>query len=534
MGTADEMGPEDHPRRTVTNEELETMNEELQSTNEELHTINKLRDRTEALDQVNAPVGYLVTDKHGVIREANERAADLLATESAILVGKPLAVFVPLGARRAFREDLLRVAESAATYRMRTRFVARDGTRLVVDLTVAPRTTEESDALRWVLHDATEQASLEHREHRLASEYETQVLERTARLESERALLEAIIQHIPSGVVVLGASGSAVLANAEALRILRSDSLEGSVFRAWREIEAYHLDGRRVERHEWPMARTLVTGETVAGERYEVVVADRRLVLEISTAPVLGPSGEQSGGIAVLSDVTIREQTERAERDFVTNAAHELQSPLAAIVSAIEVLQAGAKDEPHRDVFLAHIERGAERLTRLVRALLVLARTQIGVEAPRDELVALCPLLEEVGSSLRLSSSIELELDCPEDLAVVTNRELLEQAVANLAENAVKQTTTGRIVLSGRELPDDMVELAVSDTGSGIAPADRPRVFERFYRADANGLPGFGLGLAIVRTVADALDGQLELDSTVGRGTTIRLRIPRAASLVNR
>ncbi len=205
----------------------------------------------------------------------------------------------------------------------------------------------------------------------------------------------------------------------------------------------------------------------VTGERYEVVLGDRRAILEVSTAPVIGPSGEQTGAVAVMRDATVRERAERAERDFVTNAAHELQSPLAAIVSAIEVLQAGAKDGPERDVFLGHIEREADRLARLVRALLVLARTQIGMEAPRDELVALCPLLEEIRAGLRVPSGVELVIDCPGELAVVTNRELVEQAVVNLAENAAKQTESGRIVLSGADLGEGTVEIAVSDTGPG-------------------------------------------------------------------
>ncbi|HEV2901982.1 MAG TPA: histidine kinase dimerization/phospho-acceptor domain-containing protein, partial [Gaiellaceae bacterium] len=213
------------------------------------------------------------------------------------------------------------------------------------------------------------------------------VLERTAALEDQRSLLEAIVENIPVGLVVLDQDGVPNTANAEALRILRADSIDASILPDWREIDVLRLDGSRVELQEWPISRTLATGAIVTGEQYEVVLGGRRTILEISTAPIVSASGERKGAVGVLRDVTVREQAERAERDFVTNAAHELQSPLAAIVSAIEVLQAGAKDGPERDVFLAHIERESDRLARLVRALLILARTQTGVEAPRDELV---------------------------------------------------------------------------------------------------------------------------------------------------
>ena len=366
------------------------------------------------------------------------------------------------------------------------------------------------------------------------SELEDKVLERTAALEEQRALLQAVVENIPAGLLVMDREGVSHTANTEALRIFGAESLDSPIFSDWRNLEVFRLDGSRVEVDELPISRTLEAGAVVTGERYEVVLGDRRAILEVSTAPVIGPSGEQTGAVAVVRDATVRERAERAERDFVTNAAHELQSPLAAIVSAIEVLQAGAKDGPERDIFLGHIEREADRLARLVRALLVLARTQIGMEAPRDELVALCPLLEEIRAGLRVPAGVELVIDCPGELAVVTNRELVEQAVVNLAENAAKQTESGRIVLSGADLGEGTVEIAVSDTGPGISAAERSRIFDRFYRSDADSKPGFGLGLAIVRAVADALDGELTLESEVGSGTTIRLRLRKTAAMVSK
>src|SRR4029450_13967258 len=145
-----------------------------------------------------------------------------------------------------------------------------------------------------------------------------------------------------------------------------------------------------------------------------------------------------------------QERQERAEREFVTNAAHQLQSPLAAIVSAIDVLQAGAKDDPERDVFLGHIDRETHRLARLAQALLILARAQTGAEAPRDEVVPLARFLQEIAGSLRPAAGVEVHVSCPEDIALITNQQLVEQALLNVAENAAKYTTEGRISLSAR------------------------------------------------------------------------------------
>jgi two-component system, OmpR family, phosphate regulon sensor histidine kinase PhoR len=224
-------------------------------------------------------------------------------------------------------------------------------------------------------------------------------------------------------------------------------------------------------------------------------------------------------------------QLASVEHEFVTNAAHELQSPLTAIVSAIEVLQAGAKDTPERDIFLDHIEQASLRLARLARALLVLARAEAGTEAPRTELVALEPLLADVAGRLRPLHGVTTRVSCAPEAAVLTNRELLEQAIQNIAENAAKYTASGEIELTGR-VSEGGVELSVRDTGSGIPAADQSRVFERFYRGSETGDAGSGLGLAIVRAAIDTLGGDIELESAVDEGTTVSIRLPRGASLV--
>ena len=226
-----------------------------------------------------------------------------------------------------------------------------------------------------------------------------------------------------------------------------------------------------------------------------------------------------------------RTHPESPEEQFITNAAHELQSPLTAIVSAVEVLQAGAKDTPERDVFLDHIELAAARLARVTGSLLVLARAQTRTEAPRKELFALEPLLSDVAARLSTVDGVALVVTCPTDAAVVTNRELLDQAVFNVATNAAKYTVNGRIELAARAV-DGAAEISISDTGPGISSSEQERVFARFYRGAARSEHGSGLGLAIARTAIEAVGGVVELESELGSGTTVRFRVPQGASLV--
>ncbi len=230
--------------------------------------------------------------------------------------------------------------------------------------------------------------------------------------------------------------------------------------------------------------------------------------------------------IVTLEDVSARERRERAERDFVTNAAHELQTPLAAITSAVQVLQAGAKDNAaDRDRFLAHVEAACGRLDRLARALLVLARAQTGVERPRQEIVPVAALLSSVAGGL--APGRRVDVDCAADVAVLANRSLLEQALANLGQNAAKHSR-GPIVLAGKRF-DQAVRIQVRDNGGGISESDRERIFDRFYRGDAP-TDGFGLGLSIAAEAVKAIDGELELE-TSSAGTSFSIRLPGARML---
>jgi PAS domain S-box-containing protein len=229
--------------------------------------------------------------------------------------------------------------------------------------------------------------------------------------------------------------------------------------------------------------------------------------------------------------VTAREVTERvrAEREFVANAAHELLTPLAAMHAAIDVLQSGAKEVPEdRDVFLHDLEREVHRLGRLANALLVLARVQATGEAPRLRAVALSPLVHEIADSLRPGAEVEIDVVCGDDIAVLGERDLLERALTNLAENAAAHTLRGCIVLAAQLGRDGLVEIEVRDTGTGMHPGERARAFERFYRTGTPG-EGFGLGLAIVHEVVRVLDGSVEIDSEPGSGTAVRVRLPAAA-----
>jgi two-component system sensor histidine kinase VicK len=333
------------------------------------------------------------------------------------------------------------------------------------------------------------------------------------RLETERDRLGRLLGRLHDGVIAVDGDLKVEFGNASAQRLLRTGFEEGDDLpRAWGEDWLRDLAAKLFE----PGARAVQeTFATADGRAYAVAG--------------IPPRGRSKTAILVVTDVSVRERRERAEREFVTNAAHELRTPLATITGAIHVLQAGAKDDlEERDRFLGHIEREAARLGRLTHSLLVLARAQTRAEAPNLAPVELQPLLQAIAEDVQPPPEVVISVSCPPGLEVLAERDLVEQAVSNLTANAVQNTDRGRVQIAARQLPGGSVAVEVTDTGRGIEADRQERIFDRFYRPDGRDPGRFGLGLAIVRQAVTALGGRIELESAVGSGTTVRITLAGA------
>jgi two-component system, OmpR family, sensor histidine kinase ResE len=326
-------------------------------------------------------------------------------------------------------------------------------------------------------------------------------------LESERDRLRLLLEQLQEGVIAVDGELKVAFANPAAARLLGPLRHGELLPEPWAE----------------PSLRRLATGLFRPGAR----IAQARVSPgdELSYALVGIPAGPGSElAVLVLSDISERERRERAEREFVANAAHELRTPIAVIASAIDVLEQGAKAVPEdRDRFLTMIRHQTARLGRLVRVLLVLARAQTRQQPLRLQAVELRPLLAEIAAELDPPEDVSVEISCPEGTAVLAEPDLVAQVLANLARNSVKHTERGRILLAARPV-DGSVVIEVTDTGAGIPQAEQERIFDRFYTGDEE-RPGFGLGLPIVRDAVRALGGVVEIESEPGRGTTARVTL---------
>jgi signal transduction histidine kinase len=331
-------------------------------------------------------------------------------------------------------------------------------------------------------------------------------------LESERDRLRSLFEQLHDGVIAVDDELRVVLVNRTARLLVGPELVEGEPLpEPWDELSLRQIAARLFE-----------PGAALAQGRMS---PDDDTTLAVAGIPA------RSGPLAllVISDVSARERQERAEREFVANAAHELRTPITAIANAVEALETGAKEDSlDRDRFIAVIDRQSRRLGRLVRALLALARAQTRQEPLRLEPVALPPVLAEVAEALDPTADVEVVVDCVHSLEALAQRDLLVQVVGNLAANAARHTARGRIVLAARPAGAETVVIEVADTGRGIPQAEAERVFDRFYSSDRGRRDGFGLGLAIVREAVRALGGVVEVESLPGRGTTARVTLAAA------
>ncbi|MHB8070349.1 MAG: ATP-binding protein [Candidatus Cryosericum sp.] len=256
------------------------------------------------------------------------------------------------------------------------------------------------------------------------------------------------------------------------------------------------------------------------------VTGDRGRTYSCSVRELEGKEAGERRVLVILEDVTEAVALPRIKADFVTNASHELKTPLTAIRGYLELLH----EEPGNAHYLDIIERNVDRLIALSSDISLLSRLEN--RSPDVELVDMAEVehdLTELFEKQGRESAVPLEFAVnPEGRWLYADRLMLLQLFINLIENAYHFTDAGKITVSATADSTHTI-LGVTDTGQGIAAKDLPRIFERFYsRSSDHGRPGTGLGLAIVKRIVLAHNGTIDVKSTPGKGTSFLIRIPRS------
>ena len=281
------------------------------------------------------------------------------------------------------------------------------------------------------------------------------------------------------------------------------------------------------------VARTLASPVPVEGE---IVLRDGKERFLQAHGTVLRDARKKDIGVLiVLNDVTRLRRLENIRRDFVANVSHELKTPITAIKGSVETLLDGAMEEPDAaDKFLKIIAKQADRLNAIIDDLLALSRIEQGAETNGMpmEIDAVEPTLRSALQSCEVAAtdkSIQLRLQCTQGPRAKINAPLLEQAVVNLVDNAIKYSDPKSEVHIEAGYHQGEVVIRVRDSGCGIAQEHLSRLFERFYRVDkarSRRQGGTGLGLAIVKHIVQAHGGKISFNSVLGEGSEFTIHLP--------
>jgi two-component system sensor histidine kinase SenX3 len=239
--------------------------------------------------------------------------------------------------------------------------------------------------------------------------------------------------------------------------------------------------------------------------------------------------------LLVLRDITERERVEQMRRDFVANTSHELKTPVGAVSLLAEAIESAADDPDQVRNFAGRLTAEAARLAQLTSRIMNLSRLQAADEFTDEREVAVDEIVTSAVEAHAIqagSAGVEIVRGGDRGLFVRGDAQVLGEAVGNLIANAIAYSPRGSNVGVGVKAVDEVVEIAVTDRGIGIAEGDQERVFERFYRADqarSRRTGGTGLGLAIVKHAVQRHGGEVRLWSRPGRGSTFTIRLPLIA-----
>ncbi len=341
---------------------------------------------------------------------------------------------------------------------------------------------------------------------------------------------EAIIYSISDAVVVTNKFDELIMANEAAEKLLGFRHAEG----VRRGIEEVISDGTFVRL----VRETRAHGRTMTRKVVEHTIDQNGppRTFNITLSCVVAPNDEVSGVVAVLHDVTREKEIARMKTDFVSNVSHELKTPLASIKAYVEMLLDGeAEDKDVQREFYETISSETDRLHRLIENILNISRIESGVVKVVREPVSLTVVVKQaigVASPQAKAKNIELaENLAPIYYQVEADRDMVYQAVLNLLSNAIKYTPESGGVSVNVSVDESrgIATLSVMDTGNGIPSEDLPRIFDKFYRVQANNsmAKGTGLGLALVKHIIEVIhDGRLVVDSEVGVGSTFSFELP--------
>lgn len=324
----------------------------------------------------------------------------------------------------------------------------------------------------------------------------------------------AITSNMSEGLIVLNKDGVVVSLNTAARKIFEAE--EDSIGKDFLTIDRTPEISRAIK-------------ETLSGKKQELEYEKNGRNYDLCINQIV-EKDEVIGVLLLAIDNTEKIQAEQNRREFTANVSHELKTPLQSIIGSADLIESGLVKPEDMPRFIGHIKTDAARLVSLVSDIIRLSQLDENTEMNWENVDALSVAKEALEMVGPIAESRNISLTIKGEPTPLTSvHKLLYDIIYNLCDNAVKYNKEGGFVKVNVKTAGDKVQVAVSDNGVGIAPADQSRVFERFYRVDkshSRESGGTGLGLSIVKHAVAYLKGSISLESTLGKGTTITVSFP--------
>ncbi len=343
---------------------------------------------------------------------------------------------------------------------------------------------------------------------------------------NQRNELEAVLSSMEEGVIAFDMDEQIISINQAAARIFESmpkDMLNRSIQEVIRNPELQQF-----------VTQALSSTDNLEGDI--TLYREGERIIYLHSTPLCDSNSDQIGVLVVLNDVTQVRRLENIRRDFAANVSHEIKTPLTAIKGFVETLRYGSVKNPEEiERFHSIIEKHVNRLTAILEDLISLSRIEQDDEKKAIKLrknPIKNVLQTAIGNCREKADLKNITIDhvCEENISAMIDPPLLEQALVNLLDNAIKYSEAeSTIHVEAKQINDEII-LSVKDQGCGIGKEHLPRLFERFYRVDkarSRKLGGTGLGLAIVKHITQAHGGRISVESMPGKGSAFTIHLPR-------
>lgn len=366
------------------------------------------------------------------------------------------------------------------------------------------------------------------------------------RLSAVESKSDVVINAIDDGVLAISRDGNIELINPSAQQIIGWDQGDALGLNWKSVLKLVTSDGKDVEDLENPIVQSLSKNQPTHNDKlFLLTSSEKRILVSIVSSPV-GTDGE--GIIVVFRDITKEKAEEREQAEFISTASHEMRTPVASIEGYLGLALNPATahiDEKARD-FITKAHESAQHLGRLFQDLLDISKVEDGRMKNNPKIINVNEFLKDIFDGLATKAS-EKQLNyifMPDIVGESKEKSLqpifyanidpdhFREVVSNLIENAIKYTPSGEVVVNITG-DDKQISISVKDSGIGIPAEDIPHLFQKFYRvdnSDTREIGGTGLGLYLSRRLAEAMSGNLRVESKYKEGSTFYLEIPRMSS----